>query len=112
MQAMTATLFRHLNEQGYKFSMIATGISSHVRCPLEEKAVRLLSFSFFLSSEDFYLNKHARSGFFCLSSKRDRKFNRKHRVQTKPMGENSISNIMKESLVGTSLKESEKNYES
>ena len=46
MQAMTATLFRHLNEQGYKFSMITTGISSQVRCPLEEKGVRLLSFSF------------------------------------------------------------------
>ena len=56
MQAMTATLFRHLNEQGYTFSIITTGISSHVRCPLEEKGVRLLSFSF-LSSEDHYLKK-------------------------------------------------------
>ena len=51
MQAMTATLFRHLNEQGYTLSMITTEISSHVRCPLEEKGVRLFSFSF-LSSED------------------------------------------------------------
>ena len=51
--AMTATLFRHLNEQGYKFSMITTGISSHVRCLLEEKGVRLLSLSL-LSSEDLY----------------------------------------------------------
>ena len=42
---MTATLFRHLNEQGYKFSMITTGISSHVRYLLEEKGVRLLSLS-------------------------------------------------------------------
>ena len=42
---MIATLFRHLNEQGYKFSMITTGISSHVRYLLEEKGVRLLSLS-------------------------------------------------------------------
>ena len=57
MQVMTATIFRRLNEQGYKFSMITTGISSHARCPLEEKGVWLLSFSF-LSSEDLYLKKH------------------------------------------------------
>ena len=50
---MTPTLFRHLNEQGYKFSMITTGISSHVRYLLEEKGVRLLSLSL-LSSEDLY----------------------------------------------------------
>ena len=39
---MTATLFKHLNEQGYKFSMVTTGISSHIvtlfvggeRCPV------------------------------------------------------------------------------
>ena len=45
MQTMTATLFSHLNEQGYKFSMITTGISRHVRFLLEEKGVRLLSLS-------------------------------------------------------------------
>ena len=67
MQAMTATLFRHSNEQGYKFSMITTGISIHVRCPLEEKGVRLLSSSFFLSSEDLYLKKHAMVCFFSTS---------------------------------------------
>ena len=49
--------------------------------------------------------------FFYLSSKRKRKF--KHLVQTKAMGENNITNIMKVSLAGTSLKESEKKvYES
>ena len=42
---MTATLFRQLTEQGYKFSMITTEISSHVRYLLEEKGVRLLSLS-------------------------------------------------------------------
>ena len=52
-QALTATLFRHLNERGYKFSMITTGISSHVRYLWEEKGVRLLSVSL-LSSEDLY----------------------------------------------------------
>ena len=41
---------RHLNEQGYKFSMITTGISRHVRYLLEKKGVRLLSLSL-LSSE-------------------------------------------------------------
>ena len=48
MQTMTATLFRHLNEEGYKFSMITTEISSHVRYLLEEKGVRLLSLSYFV----------------------------------------------------------------
>ena len=44
--------------------------------------------------------------FFYLSSKQNRKF--KHLVQTKPMGENTITNIMKVSVAGTSLKESGK----
>ena len=49
--------------------------------------------------------------FFYLSSKRNRKF--KHLVQTKPMGENTTTHIMKVSAAGTSLKESEiKVYES
>ena len=42
-----------LNEQGYKFSMKTTEISSHVRYLLEEKGVRLLSSSL-LWSEDLY----------------------------------------------------------
>ena len=41
----------HLNEQGYKFSMITTGISSHVRYLLEEKGVPGCSLSL-LQSED------------------------------------------------------------
>ena len=52
-QTMTATLFRSLNEQGYKFSKITTEISSHVRYFLEEIGVRLL-FSSLLWSEDLY----------------------------------------------------------
>ena len=52
-QAMTAPLFRHLNEHGYKFSMITTRTSSHVILLLEEKEVRLLSLSL-LSSKDLY----------------------------------------------------------
>ena len=64
MQAMTATLFRHLNEQGYKFSIITTGISSHIRYLLKKKG--------------------------------------------KPMGESTITNVMKVSIAGSSLKESEK----
>ena len=51
------------------------------------------------------------SVFDYLSSKRNRRF--KHLVQTKPMGENTITNKMKVSAAGTSLKESEKKvYES
>ena len=44
--------------------------------------------------------------FFYISSKRNRKF--KHLVQTKPIGENTITHIMKVSVAGPSLKESEK----
>ena len=51
------------------------------------------------------------SVFFYLSSKRNRKF--KHLVQTKPIGENTTTHIMKVSAAGTCLKESEKKvYES
>ena len=63
MQTMTATLFSHLNEQGYKFSMITTGISSHVRYLMEEKGVWLLSLSLFWS-EDPYENIQAMVCFF------------------------------------------------
>ena len=51
------------------------------------------------------------SVFSYLRSKRNRKF--KHLVQTKPLGENTITKIMKVSVAGTSLKQSEKKvYES
>ena len=49
--------------------------------------------------------------FFYLTSKQNRKF--KHLVQTKPIGENTITHIMKVSVAGTSPHESEKKvYES
>ena len=49
--------------------------------------------------------------FFYLSSKRNRKL--KYLVQTKPMGENTTTHIMRVFAAGTSLKESEqKVYES
>ena len=49
--------------------------------------------------------------FFYLSSKQKRKF--KRLIQTKPTGENTITHIIKVSVAGTSLKESEKKgYES
>ena len=111
MQAMTATLFRHLNEQGYKFSIITTGISSHIRYLLEEKGIRMLSLSLLLSEDSIKSLAMQWSFFFYLSSKQNRKF--KHLFQTKPMGENTITNIMKVSIAGSSLKESEKKvYES
>ena len=46
------------------------------------------------------------SVFFYLNSKRNRKL--KHLVQTKPMGENTITNIMKVSVAAASIKESDK----
>ena len=108
---MTATLFRHLYEQGYN-SMITTEISSHVRYLLE-KSVRLLSLSL-LWSEDLYQNIHVMVCFFFppqWQTKPTGKF--KHLVQTKPMGENTITHVMKVSVAGTSLKESERKvYES
>ena len=108
---MTATLFRHLNEQGHN-SIITTRISSHVR-------YLLLSVRSFV--ERRLLLKHPCDGlFFCLfvclfffylSSKRNRKF--RFLVQTKPMRETTTTYIMKVSAAGTSLKESEKKvYES
>ena len=62
---MKATLFRHLNERGNKFSMITRGILSHVRYLLEEKGVRLLSLSL-LWSEDLYFKNHPCDGLFFL----------------------------------------------
>ena len=46
--------------------------------------------------------------FFYLSSKRNRIF--KHLVQTKPMGENIITSIMKVSVADTSLKKVRKKF--
>ena len=46
--------------------------------------------------------------FFYLSSKRNRKF--KHLVQTKPMGENIVTSIMKVSAADTSLKKVRKKF--
>ena len=83
-----------MNKDTFKFSMITTGISNHVRYLLEETGV-----------ERRPLLKNSCDGlffFFYLSSKRNRKF--KHLVQTEPMGENIITNIMKVSVAGTSLK--------
>ena len=79
MKAMTATLVRHLNEQGYNFSIITTGLSSHVCCPLGEKSVRLLSLSF-LSSEDLYSNMRWCGSFYLISIKRNRNPDYKHLV--------------------------------
>ena len=102
MQTMTATLFRHLNEQGYKFSM-------HVIC--WRRKVSGCCLGVFCGEKTSIKTSMRWSVFFYLSSERNRKF--KHLVQTKPMGENTITNIMKVSVAGTSLKESEKKvYES
>ena len=111
MQVMTATLFRRLDEQRYKFSMITTGISSHVRCPLEEKGVRLLS-QFFVERRSLF--KKTCDGLFFSTSVANETENLITNIWFKlnQWAKNTISNIMKESVVGTSLKENEKNYES
>ena len=57
---MTATLFRHLDEQGDRFSMITTGISSHEHCLLEEKGVMWLPIqiiTYSLNKVIFYYKK-------------------------------------------------------
>ena len=75
MQAMTTTLVRHLNEQGYNyFSIITTRISSHVCCPLQEKGVLLLSLSVFVERRPLLSHKMVYPGcqkFFscCLRQK-------------------------------------------
>ena len=86
MQATTVTHVRHLNEQGYNFSIKTTGISSHACCPLEKKGVWLLSVSF-LSSEDLFItNTRGCGSFYPISIKRNR-LDDKHLVQTKPKSE-------------------------
>ena len=112
-RARTATLFGHLNEQGYiqvfhdnnrdfKSRMLFVGgdrclvalFKSFVeRRPLLKHSCDVL-FSFVF--------------FFYISSKRNRKF--KHLVQTKPIGENIITNITKVSVAGTSLKKVRKKF--
>ena len=86
MQATTVTHVRHLNEQGYNFSIKTTGISSHAYCPLEKKGVWLLSVSF-LSSEDLFYHQHARVWFFLPDQYQKNRLDDKHLVQTKPKGE-------------------------
>ena len=81
MQAMTATLVRHLKEQRRNFSIIITRISSHVCCPLEERVFRRAKTSIYIMqwSVSFYL----------ISIKRNRKLDDKLQVQTKPKGQNT-----------------------
>ena len=59
------------------------------------------------------LLKHPRDGLFFSTSVANKTENLNICFKTKPMGENTITNIMKVSVAGTSLKESEeKVYES
>ena len=87
MQAMTATLVRHLNERGYNFSIITTGISSHACFPLEEIGVRLLS---------FFVERRPLLSVTCegvvLSTRSVSNETENAMVQTKPKGENTIGN--------------------
>ena len=63
---------------------------------------------------DLYENTgHAMVCFFCTSVANETENLIKHLVETKTMGENTVTNIMKVSVAGTSFKESEKKvYES
>ena len=66
-----------------------------------------------LSSSLLENEKHPCNGLFFSTSVANKTVNFKHLARTKPMGENTITNIMKVSVAGTSLKESEKKvYES
>ena len=99
-----------MNNVTFKFSMITTGnFKSRTlfvggdRCPIA-------LFKSFVERRP--LLKHPCDGlfffFFYLSSKRNRKF--KYLVQAKSMGENIITNIMKVSVAGTSLKKVRKKF--
>ena len=97
-QARTATLFRHLNEQGdiqvfhdnnrdFKSRTLFVGGDG---CPVA-------LFKSFVERRPLLKNPcDDLFFFFNLSSKRNRKF--KHLVQTKQMGKNIITNIMKVSV--------------
>ena len=89
--------------------MIATGISRSRTLFVGEERFSVVFFGSFVEQRP--LLTHPCDGLFfstsvSLSSKRSRKF--KHLVQTKPMGENTITNIMRVSVPSTSLKESAK----
>ena len=91
----------HANYRDFKSRTLFVGGD---RCPFA-------LFKFFVERRP--LLKHSCDGrflifFFYLRSKRNRKF--KHLVQTKPMGENIINNIMKVSVAGTSLKKLQKKF--
>ena len=99
---MTATLFRtriqvfHANNRDLKWSTLFVAAE---RCPV----------AFFKSFvEQRPLLKHPCDGLFFSTSVANETENLKHQVQTKPMGENTITDIMKVSIAGTSLNESEK----
>ena len=98
-----------MNNDTFKFSMITTGnFKSRTlfvggdRCPIA-------LFKSYVERRP--LLKHPCDGlffFFYLSSKRNRKF--QYLVQTKSMGENIITHIMKVSVAGTSLKKVQKMF--
>ena len=63
---MIAPLFRHLNEHGYRFSMITTRTSSHVILLLEEERGPVALFKSFVEQRP--LLKHPCDGLFLSSS--------------------------------------------
>ena len=113
-QARTATLFRHLNEQGYiqvfhdniRDFQSRTLFVGGDRCPVA-------LFKSFVERRP--LLKHSCDGLFCFVfffsnsvANVTEKF--KNLVQTKPMSENIITNITKVSVAGTSLKKVRKKF--
>ena len=109
-QARTATLFRHFNEQGY-IQVFHDNNRDFKSRTLFGGGDRYPVALFKSYVERRPLLNHPCNGlffFFYLSSKRNRKF--KHLVQTKPMGKDIITNIMKVSVAGTSLKKVRKKF--
>ena len=85
--------------------MITTGISSHVRYLMEETGVRLLSSSL-LSCEDLYL-KHPCDGLFFFSTS---VANETEILNIWFKLNQTITNIVKVSVAGTSLKKVRKKF--
>ena len=102
MQAMTATLFRHINEQGFFRHVFHDNNRDFKSRTLFVGGERCLVALFKSFLERRSLLKHGPCDgllfFFYFSSKRNRRF--KHLVQTKPMCENTITNKMKVSVLG------------
>ena len=88
---MTASLFRHLNEKGYKVFLDNNRDFKSRALFVGEERCPVTLFGSFVERRPSIKRSMPWSVFFYLSSKQNRKF--KHLVQTRPIGENTITSI-------------------